>query len=324
MTKFSNAVAQLVIAGILLAVASWAVAQQTFPNKPIRFITPFAPGGSTTAVARLIGQKLIEGWGQQVIVDNRPGGNGFIGGEALKNAPPDGYTLMLMSPTHIISPMLVQAPYDSIEDFSSVASVCSTEFILVLHPGVPVNTLQDLIKLAKSKPGEINYASSGSGSPTNIVTEMFNMMTGIKMQHIPYKGGGPALTDLVGGQVQVAFQIPISSIPYVKSGRLKAIAISGNTRLAALPDVPTFTEGGVPHFDVTSWYGILAPAGTPKPIIEKISAEVAKYLRTPEFKERLNNLGMEPLIGDADKFGALMRADRDKYGKVIKAANIKG
>ncbi len=322
--KTLTAVVRMMTVGVLMAIAGAAAAQQPYPNKPIRFITPFAPGGSTTAVARLIGQKLIESWGEQVFVDNRPGGNGFIGGEALKHAPPDGYTLMLMSPTHIITPMLVQAPYGSIDDFGPVASVCSTEFILVLHPGVPVNTLQELIALAKSKPGEINYASSGSGSPTNIVTEMFNMMTGIKMQHIPYKGGGPALTDLIGGQVQVAFQIPISAISYVKSGRLKAIAVSGDTRLSALPQVPTFTEGGVPHFDVTSWYGILAPAGTPKPIIDKLSAEVAKYLRTAEFKDQLNKLGMEPLIGDADKFGATMRADRDKYGKVIKAANIKG
>ena len=324
MKKTFTTVAQLVIAGMLMVATTWAGAQEAYPNKSIRFITPFAPGGSTTAVARLIGQKLIESWGQQVFVDNRPGGNGFIGGEALKNARPDGYTLMLMSPTHVISPLLVHAPYDPIDDFAQVASVCGTEIILVLHPSVPANTLQELIALARSKPRELNYASSGSGSPTNIVAEMFKLMTGVKLQHIPYKGGGPALIDLVGGQVDLAFQIPISALPYVKGGRLKAIAISGETRMPELPQVRTFTEGGVPHFEVASWYGILAPVGTPKPIIDKISVEVAKYLRTAEFKEKLGHLGMTPMIGDAKKFEALMRSDRDKYGKVIKAADIKG
>jgi tripartite-type tricarboxylate transporter receptor subunit TctC len=296
---------------------------QSYPSKPIRFISPNAPGGSTSAVARLIGQKFTESWGQQVVVDNRPGGNGFIGGDALAKASPDGHTLMLISPTHIITPLLIPAPYDPIKDFAAVATVSSTEFVLVLHPAVQANTLQELITLAKAKPGQLNYASAGSGSPTNLVAEMFNMMVGVRMQHIPYKGGGPALIELIGGQVQLAFQIPISAIPHIRGARLKAIAVSGETRLAALPQVPTFTEGGVPGFSITSWYGILAPAGTPKPVVDKLSAEVAKYVALPELKERLLAQGMEALIGNSQQFASRMKADTVKYATVIKSANIK-
>lgn len=296
---------------------------QSYPSKPIRFISPNAPGGSTSAVARLIGQRLTESWGQQVIVDNRPGGNGFIGGETLAKAAPDGHTLMLISPTHIITPLLIPAPYDAIRNFAPVASVSSTEFVLVLHPSVQANTLQELIALAKAKPGQLNYASSGSGSPTNLVAEMFNMMAAVRMQHIPYKGGGPALIELIGGQVQLAFQIPVSAIPHIRGARLKAIAVSGETRLPALPQVATFTEGGLPGFSVTSWYGILAPAGTTKPIVDKLSAEVAKYLALAEAKEKLLGQGMEPLVASPGQFAAMMKIDTAKYARVIKAANIK-
>lgn len=320
-TTIKAALALCVVAGGNLAAAT-ALAQ-SFPSKPIRFISPNAPGGSTTAIARLIGQKFTESWGQQVVVDNRPGGNGFIGGEALAKAMPDGHTLMLISPTHIITPLLIPAPYDALKDFAPIAAVSSTEFILVLHPSVPANSLQELIALAKAKPGQLNYASAGSGSPTNLVAELFSMMAGVKMQHIPYKGGGPALIDLIGGQVQLAFQIPISAIPHVRGGRIKALAVSGEGRLPALPQVPTFTEGGLPGYNVTSWYGILAPAGTRKPIVEKLSAEIAKYLALPEFKEKLVAQGMDALIANPQQFAAMMKNDTAKYARVIKAANIK-
>lgn len=313
--------AVLAAAGALMFPAGTAA--QNFPTKPIRFISPNAPGGSTTAVARLIGQRFTEAWGQQVVVDNRPGGNGFIGGDALARATPDGHTLMLISPTHIITPLLLPAPYDAIRDFTPIASVSSTELVLVLHPAVPAQSLQELIALAKAKPGQLNYASSGSGSPTNVVAEMFNLMAGVRMQHIPYKGGGPALIDLIGGQVQLAFQIPISAIGHIKGARLRAIAISGETRLAALPQVPTFTEGGLPGFQVTTWYGILAPAGVRKPVVDKLSGEVARYLAQPEFQERLVGQGMQALTGNAQQFAAMMKTDTAKYAKVIKAANIK-
>ncbi len=294
-----------------------------YPSKPIRFISPNAPGGSTTALARLFGQKFTESWGQQVVVDNRPGGNGFIGGDTLARAAPDGYTLMLISPTHIVTPLLIPAPYDAIKNFSAVATVSSTEFVLVLHPAVQANTLQDLIALAKARPGQLNYASAGSGSPTNLVAELFNLMTSVKMQHIPYKGGGPALIDVIGGQVQLAFQIPISAIPHIRGARLKAIAVSGETRLPALPQVPTFTEGGLPGYNVTSWYGIIAPASTRKPVIDKLAAAVAAYQALPEFKDRLLNQGMDALVAGPQQFTELMKTDTAKYAKVIKASNIK-
>ena len=329
MKNFSMSMKRILIAALPLITAFPVAAQpanqsaQNYPNKPIRFISPNAPGGSTTALARLIGQRLTENWGQQVIVDNRPGGNGYIGGEALARATPDGYTLMLISPTHIITPLLIPAPYDAIRNFAPVAAVSSTEFLLVVHPALQAQTLQDLIALAKARPGQLNYASSGSGSPTNLVTEMFSMATAVKMQHIPYKGGGPALIDLIGGQVQLAFQIPISAIPHAQGGRLRAIAVSGETRLVALPQTPTFTEAGLPGFRITSWYGILTTAGTPPPIVNKLSAEVARYLTFPDLKERLLAQGMNVLIANPVQFAAMMKSDTAKYAQVIKTANIK-
>jgi tripartite-type tricarboxylate transporter receptor subunit TctC len=192
-----------------------------------------------------------------------------------------------------------------------------------VHPALQTNTLQELIALAKAKPGQLNYASSGSGSPTNLVAEMFNMMVAVKMQHIPYKGGGPALIDLIGGQVQLAFQIPISAIPHIRGGRLHAIAVSGETRLLALPQTPTFSEAGLPGFHITSWYGILTTAGTPRPIVDKLSTEVARYLALPDLKEKLLAQGMNALVASPDQFASMMKTDTAKYAKVIKAANIK-
>ena len=329
MKKISTTTQLILITAILLTKACPVAAQPAsqkppnYPIKPIRFISPNAPGGSTTVLARLIGHRLTESWGQQVIVDNRPGGNGYIGGEALARATPDGHTLMLISPTHIITPLLIPAPYDAIKDFAPVAAVSSTEFLLVVHPALQAHTLQDLIALAKAKPGQLNYASSGSGSPTNLVTEMFNMMAATKMQHIPYKGGGPALIDLIGGQVQLAFQIPISAIPHVQGGRLRAIAVSGETRLLALPQTPTFNEAGLPGFRITSWYGILTTAGTPKPIVDKLSAEVARFLALPDIKDKLLAQGMNALVANPARFASMMTSDTAKYAKVIKTASIK-
>jgi len=308
---------------MLIGVACSATAQQAYPSKPIRFITPNPPGGSTTAVARLIGQKLTESWGQQVIVDNRPGGLGFIAGEALAKASPDGHTLMLIAPNHIVQPLLVPAPYDAIKDFAPVASVCSTEFVLVVHPSVQASTLQEFIALAKSRPGQLNYASSGTGSTTHLSAEMFSVMAGVRMQQVPYKGGGPALVDLIAGQVQLAFQVPVSSISHIRSGRLKAIAISGETRMPDLPQVPTFSEAGLPAFDPKTWFGILTPAGTPRAIVDKLSAELARYLALADFREKLIGQGLAPFFLNADQFAARMTADTARYALVIKTANIK-
>lgn len=319
--KFVTAVAQVLVAGVLTLSGS-AAAQAPYPAKPIRVIVPNAQGGGTTILPRLIGQKLTENWGQPVIVENRVGGNGMIGTEAVAKSPPDGYTILSMAMGHVILPNLLPTPYDAIKDFAPIATTASSEFILVLHPSVPANNLKEFIALAKSRPGQLNYASSGSGEPTRLAAESFNIVAGVKIQHIPYKGSGPALSDLLGGQVQMYFATPIGVIAHIKSGKLKALAISGATRLPALPQLPTFTEAGMPGLDVKLWYGLLAPAGTPREIVDKLSAEIAKILASPDIKEKLVSQGMPPFISTPDQFAVLLKADLAKFGKVIKIANI--
>jgi tripartite-type tricarboxylate transporter receptor subunit TctC len=316
--------ARALIAGALLALAGPAAAQQDYPNKPIRFITPFPPGGSTTIVARLIGQKLTESWGQQVLVDNRPGGNTIIGTEALAKSAPDGYTIILTQTNHVINALLLpNLPYDSIKDFTPVATVASGEYVLVVGPSVPAGNLQELIALAKSKPGQLNYASAGNGGITHLATELLNMMAGIQTQHIPYKGSAPAMIDIIGGQVQMYICSPAAAVPHVRSGRLKPIAVSGESRVSVLPQVPTFTESGLPGFEVRTWYGILAPAGTPKAIVDKIAGEVARIVVAPDVRDELLAQGVEAFVSTPEQFAALLKLELAKYAKVIKVANIK-
>lgn len=321
--NFSSVVRLTSIACVLAMVSGAVVAQQGYPNKPIRMIVPFGAGGSTDNLARTMAQKLSEALGQPVIVDNRPGGNAVIGSEALVKSPPDGYTIMMTSVDHTVIPQLLPTPYDPIKDFAPVGAVSYTQLLLVVNPAVPANNLQELIALAKSKPGQLNYASSGSGGVPHLTGEMFSSLAGIKMQHIPYKGGGPAMIDLVGGQVQLTFAIPINAIPHIKNGKLRPIAITGTSRLDALPQVPTFTEAGVPGLDVKTWFGVFAPPGTPKPIVDRLSGEIVRILSTPDVKEKLLAQGMEPYVTTADEFAAIVKADVAKYGQVIKAGNIK-
>ncbi len=299
------------------------LAQATYPSKPIRMIVTFPPGGSTTIIARLIGQRLTDSWGQQVVVDNRGGGNTIIGSEAVVKAAPDGYTLLHVTSTHVINPSLLKTPYDAVTDFAPVATLVGTETLLVVNPQVPANNLQELIALAKARPGQLNYASSGSGTANHLAIELFSILAGIRMQHIPHKGAGPAVTDLIGGQVQLFTNNALPLAPFVRSGRLRAIAVSGETRLLALPDVPTFTESGLPGFQVKSWQGVMAPAKTSKAIINKLSLEYARILRTPELSDTLLKMGADPLVGSAEQFAALIKADLVRYAKLIKDAKIK-
>ena len=317
-------VARIVLAVCALVLAPGAaVAQQAYPGKPIRMIVPFAAGGSTDNLARTMAQKLSEALGQPVIVDNRPGGNAVIGSEALVKSAPDGYTIMMTSVDHTVIPQLLPTPYDPVRDFAPVGAVSYTQLLLVVNPSVPANNLQELIALAKAKPGQLNYASSGSGGVPHLTGEMFNGLAGIRMQHIPYKGGGPAMIDLIGGQVQLSFAIPINAIPQIKTGKLRPIAITGTSRLEALPQVPTFTEAGVPGLDVKTWFAVFAPAATPKPVIDRLSNEIIGILGRPDVKEKLFAQGMEPYVTTADEFAAIVKADVAKYGQVIKAGNIK-
>ena len=319
--KFSATMAQVAVV-LCMTLAGSAAAQHVYPNKPIRIITPYAPGGSTSIVARVVGQKLNEEWGQQVIVDNRPGGNGFIGGEALVKAAPDGYTLMLITATHIMTPLLVAAPYDAIKDVAAVATICSSEFVLVVHPSVPANSLQEFIALAKSKPGQLNYASSGTGGATHIYSEMLFDLARTKLQHIPYKGAGQSQIDLIAGQVQVLFTFPVNVLPHILSGKLRALAVSGDSRFMSLSQVPTLAQAGLPGFGVTGWFGLLAPAATPKDLVDKISTEIAKIMRMPDIKEKLAAQGIGPYSSSPEQFLAVMKADTEKFAKIIKTANI--
>ena len=321
--QFDGGIVQILAAGMLVALSGAATAQQAYPNRPIRFITPYAPGGSTTVMARLVGQHFTERWGQNVIVDNRPGGNTIIGVETLAKSPPDGYTILLVTSTHSILSSLTKTPYDPIKDFAPVASIGISPQVLVLNTAVPANTVQEVIALAKSRPGQLNFASSGAGGPTHLSGELFNIIAGVKTQHIPYKGAGPAMIDLIGGHVQMFYSVPINIVAHVKSGKLKAIAVTGQSRVTALPQMPTFAEAGLPGFDVKTWNGVLAPAGTPKAIIDKLSAEIAAMLAMPSVKEKLDGLGVVTMISTPDQFGALIKSDMATYLKVIKAANIR-
>jgi len=325
MNAFNALVRGVVSLGMLMAIAGTAIAQQDYPNKPIRIIVAYPPGGSTNVLARLLGQKLSESWGQQVIVDNRPGGNTVIGTEALAKSAPDGYSIMLVTSIHALNGILIpkKLPYDTVKDFAPIATVTRSEYLLVLHPSVPANSLQELIALAKSAPGKLNYATSGSGTAVHLGVEMFSAMVGIKMEHIPYKGAGQLVTDLIGGQVQLSFIAPVNVLSHVRAGKLKAIAIAGDARAPALPQVPTFAEAGVAGFELKNWYGIVAPAAMPRAIIDKLSAEFAKTLAMPDIRQKLIDQGMSPMFSGPDKFAALISAEMTKYGEVIKSAKIK-
>ncbi len=322
--KYSTLTAPVVF-GLLLATAGPVIAQQPYPNKPVRYILPYPPGGSTDPMARFITGKLSELWGQSVVVDNRPGGNTVIGTDALVKATPDGYTIGWAGASMFSTPSLLRnLPYDALKDLVGVATISKQRVVLVLHPSVPANNLKELIALAKAKPGELNYASSGIGTNTHLSGELFQLLTGASITHIPYKGSGPATTDLLGGRVQMSFQIPITVIPMIAGGKLKPMAITGETRLSALPQVPTFGESGLPGYGLTSITGMVAPAKTPLAIRSKIARDVAEILSTPSTREFLSKQGAEPFITTSpDEMTAVLREETARYAKLIKAAGIK-
>ena len=308
----------------LLSVSSIAFcAQQPYPNKHIRLISPYAPGGGNSLMARLVGEKLTESWGRQVIVDNRPGGNTIIGTAAAAKATPDGYTMLLAGSSHVIVPLAIETPYHPIRDFAAIGTIAKYEQILVVNPSLPAKTLQEFIALAKSRPGQLNYVTFGSGSSSHLAMELLSLTTGIRMQHIPHKGTGPALTDVIGGHADAFLSTPSAAIPHIRSGRLRALAVSGQARSPAVPDVPSFSEAGLPGFEVRSWYGLVAPAGTPRPIVEKVSGELARIVATPDMRDKLTTQGVEPYVNNPEGFATLLGSDMAKWAKVIKAANIK-
>jgi len=297
-----------------------ALAQPAYPSRLIRLVVPYAAGGNNSTLARLLGQKLTESWGQSVLVDNRPGGNTTIGTDFVAKAPADGYTLLLITAAHT---MITPTPYDPLNDFAAVATLTSSEKVLVVHPALPVRTLHDLIVLARAKPGQMNFSSPGMGGLQHLAGELFNILAGVKIQHIPYKGGGQAVSELMGGQVQLSFQNALAVVAHVKSGRLRGLAVSGERRLASLPQIPTFAESGLKGFEVNTWFGLLARTGAPADIIGKLNAEVARILDLPDVRDKLVTQEMYPFVSTPEQFTALMRADAARYARVIKTANIK-
>jgi tripartite-type tricarboxylate transporter receptor subunit TctC len=310
------------VPALLMGLAVSALAQPGYPNKPIRIITPYASGSSVDTVARIVGSKLSEAMGQPVLVEPRPGANTIIGSEAMVKSAPDGYTFLLISTTHVLNGLLIpNLPYDTARDFAPVATIASSELILVGSPKVAASNVRELVTLGKAR--QLSYATSSAGGPTHLAAELFSSMTGVKLTHIPYKGSGPAVNDLLGGHVDIGWTSPLAVIQHINAGKLKAIAISGDNRVPSLPNVPTFTESGLPGFEMRFWYGLLAPAATPRDILNRVSAEVARILTTADMKEKLAAQGADPFISNPDQFGAVMRADNARYGKVIREAGIK-
>jgi tripartite-type tricarboxylate transporter receptor subunit TctC len=310
-----------VVATTLVTSVSGAYAAD-YPNKPIRLVVPFAAGGTTDFLARAIAQDLGTSMGTTVVVDNRPGAGGNIGSDLVARSEPDGYTLLLGTVgTHAINASLYKKmPYDTVKDFAPISLVASVPNILVVHPSVPAKSVKELIALAKAKPGTLAFASSGNGSSIHLSGELFKSMAEVDMFHVPYKGSGPALTDLVGGQVQLMFDNMPSSFPHVKAGRLRALAVTSAKRSPAAPDVPTIAESGVPGYEAVAWFGILAPAGTPPEIVKKLNTEIAKTLKSPEVTKRLASQGAEPVSNTPEQFAAYIKSEMAKWAKVVKAS----
>jgi tripartite-type tricarboxylate transporter receptor subunit TctC len=315
---------KLVLGALLAACLPSTLLAQTWPAKPVRFIVPFPPGGGNDTIARLMAQKLSAPLGQQVIVDNRPGAGGTIGAEAAARAPGDGYTMFLAGvATHGINPNLrKKLPYDALKDFEAVSLIASAPLLVVVHPSLPVKSVKDLVAVAKSRPGQINYASNGAGGSSHLAVELFNMMTGTKMVHVPYKGLAPALTDLLSGEVQVMFSSAVAMLPQVKAGRLRAIAMTGSKRSAAIPNVPTVAEAGVPGYETGSWYGVVVPAGTPRAAIDRLSREIQGIVKSADITSKLNEEAVIPVGSTPEAFDKHIRAELARWAKVIKAAKV--
>jgi tripartite-type tricarboxylate transporter receptor subunit TctC len=307
----------------MLSLNAFAAAQDNYPNRPIRYISPYSPGGSTSYTARLIGQQLTDAWGQQVVVDNRPGANTLIGTRLALTSPPDGYTLVSIGATLAANHTLVKTPYDALKDVTCIATVFSYESVLVVPPSLPVTTVKDLVALAKAQPGRVSFGTSSLGGPTHLLAELFSLEAGVKTLHVPYKGGGPAVVDLMGGHIQFFFSNPVNVAAQIHSGRLRPLAVTGKARTPAWPDVPTFIEQGLPGVTLSNWQGVGGPAGMPKSIVDRIAAEIQKLVSRPDTREKFNKVGFEPYYNNPEQTTALLRADIVKYAKIIKDANIR-
>ncbi len=315
---------------LLLALAAGTLAPapataQAWPAKPVRMVVPFPPAGGTDVIARVIGPRLGEALGQQVLIDNRAGANGNVGTELVARAAPDGYTVLLNGGgTLAVNPSLYsRLPYDSVRDFAPVSMVALQPSVLVVHPSVPARSVSELITLARSRPGQLNYASSGSGSLAHLCAEVFKRMAKIDMLHVPYKGAGPSLADLLAGQVHLIFASSPSVMPHVRNGRLRALGVTTAKRVRATPEVPTIAEAGLPGFELTGWYGLLAPAGTPSPVVNRLNVDLVKTLNVADVQEKLVDQGLEVATSTPREFADFLKAEIAKYARVVREAGVK-
>lgn len=306
---------------VVLLMASAGAFAQAYPQRPVRVIVPYPPGAGTDIAIRLIAQRVSENWGQTIIVDNRPGAGAIVGTDAVAKAAPDGYTIGIgdIGPLAINPALYAKLPYNPARDFSPVTEVAKMPFMLVAHPSLGMSSVAELIAAAKSRPGQINYASGGSGTASHLATELLKKQAGIDLVHIPYKGQPPALNDVLAGTTQVMFLNLLSGLQHVKSGRLRALAVGTSQRIATLADVPTVAEAGVPGYEFQVWFGVIAPAGTAQPIVERLNAEFRRVLALDDIRERLrNNGGLEPVGGSAAQFASLIASEQERWGKLVK------
>jgi tripartite-type tricarboxylate transporter receptor subunit TctC len=312
----------LAVIGFALATTAWA---QPYPSKPIRIIVPFVPGGNVDITARTVAPALGDALGQPVVVENRPGAAGMVGAQAMMGSPADGYTLMMGSNSSLaVAPNLYPNwPYDPIKGIAPISNLAITPFVLVVKLGLPAQSLADFVKLAKEKPGQLSMASGGNGSSNHLVGELFQMMTGLKFSHVPYKGTGAALVDLAGGQVDLLFDQASSTVPNVRGGKIRALAVASSSRQSALPDTPTFAEAGLRDFEIDNFTGLVGPAGMPADAVAKVHAAAVKALATPQVKERFASLGVQPVGNTPEQFGVVIREDLARWSKVIKSAGVK-
>lgn len=310
------------VAGVLMALTTTAIAQE-YPTKPVRLIVPFPPGGSNDVVGRMIATGLSERLGKQVVVDNRAGAGGTIGTEIAAHAPADGYTLLLISIAHAVNPWLYKVNYDAVKSFTPVAILASGPNVLAVNPGLPVNSVKELIALAKRKPGELQWASAGIGSFQHLGGTLFMLEAGVDMLHVPFKGGGPAMIDVIGGHTQLLFSSLVQTTPHLRSGKLKALGVGSRTRSPILPDVPTIAEAGVPTYEAVNWWGIVAPAGTPAPIVEKLHRELSAVQSSPQVQQQFESEGASIVRMSTAEFGKFIESEIGKWGRVVREGKIK-
>jgi tripartite-type tricarboxylate transporter receptor subunit TctC len=312
------------MAALCVVFASTSLHAQTYPSKPVRFLVGFPPGGANDIVTRLLAQKLTETMGQTFIVENRGGANTAIATELLARAAPDGYTILLNAGGHATNPALMKLSFDSVKDFAFISLVAETPNLLVVHPSVPARNVKELIAFSRKNPGQLNYASGGTGTTVHLSGELFQHLTGVKWIHVPYKGTGPALVELLAGQTSIMFPNLPGAIPHARIGKLRALAVTSAKRSGSAPDVPTVAESGLKGFEVTAWFGVSAPAKTPRAILDRLNTEIVRAVKSPDLRDKLKGAGTEPIGSTAEEYAAFMQNEITKWGKVIAAAGIKG